>query len=132
MKERLILISIYAVAAFLLGDWALYLETYNEASLQPNSFSVYWLGLSALFFALAALIQFIQPRLGLKIGIAGCGIASPLIPLAVFRSSWRLIPRSEYEFCVEGSVILIAIATAASIIIFKRRLKLPTQSLHSI
>ncbi|HEY3770427.1 MAG TPA: hypothetical protein VGN44_17270 [Candidatus Angelobacter sp.] len=132
MKERVILMSTYSVAAFLTGDWAFYLETYSEASAQPKSFSVYWLGLSALLFALAALIQLIQPRLGLKIGLGACGITCPLVLFAFFRSWSRLIPRNGYEFCVEGSVVIVAIATVASIIIFKRQLRphsLPLQSI---
>jgi hypothetical protein len=132
MKESVLLMSVYAVAAFLIGDWALDLETYNEASAQPNSCSVYWLGLSALFFTLATLIRLIKPRLGLKIGLAACGITFPLIPLAFFQSWWRLIPRNEYEFCVEGSNVIVAITTVASIIVFKRQLRVLSLPLHSI
>ncbi|HEY2390761.1 MAG TPA: hypothetical protein VGK22_06280 [Candidatus Angelobacter sp.] len=118
--------SVYATAAFLLGDWALYLETYNEASAQPNSFGVYWIGLSALVFALAAVLQLIKPHLGVKVGLAGCGISCPLVLFAL-RFSWRLVPRSEYEFRVEGSVAIIVIAIVASALIYKRRVKLHQQ-----
>jgi hypothetical protein len=124
MRDRLSLAGIYGVAAFLLGDWSLYLETYNEASGQPNSLGVYWLGFAALIFALAAILHLIKPKLGLIIGIVGCGISCPIVLFAVFRSWRRIIPRNEYEFCVEWSVVIVAVATIVSTVIFKRQMRL--------
>jgi len=109
--------------ALLLGNWALYLEIYSEASLRPISMSTYWLGITSLLFAAAGVAYVIKPSLGLKLGVVACAISFPLLALALTRSHWRIVPRDQYELSVEGALLMIAVTTVLSFASLRRQLR---------
>jgi hypothetical protein len=114
MRQRLLLAMVYGIAALLIGNWAIYLETLNEASSRPNPFAFYWLAFSAFVFAAATVLRLTKPRLGLFAGTAACVISCPLVVVAMIRFSGQIIPHDQYEFAVESSIVVIAVATVWS------------------
>ena len=116
MKTRFLLAIVYGCAAFLLANWAIYLEILDEASQHPVSLAVYWLGFSALVFGVATLLRLAKPKFGLVAGMLACIMSLPLAGFAIFRSWATIIPRNAYETYVEGSIAIVMVATIWSVI----------------
>jgi hypothetical protein len=122
MATRLLWGGLYMATALLLGNWALYLDIYSEASLRPISMSTYWLGITSLLFAAAGVAYVIKPRQGLKLGVVACAVALPLLALAVVRAHWSM-PRDQYELSSEGALLMIAVATVLTFASLGRRVR---------
>lgn len=120
MKKRVIVCFIYALTALLLGNWAMDLETYSEASQRPISMSTYWVAFACLTFAAAAVTSLMSQRRGLLVGIVGCAIALPFCVLALMNGLWRF-RLAEYEITVQGAVVMVILAIVVSLVLLRKQ-----------
>jgi hypothetical protein len=118
--RRILACIVYGLAALLLINWAIYLETLSEASQGPVAIGTYWVALSGLIFAIAAVTSLIRQRPGVIIGALGGVIGLPFCLLEMLKGSWKF-RLSEYELTVAGAIIMVAIAFITSYLLLKRQ-----------